>query len=58
MTKVISIVVALAIVAHLIRPLGLPGLKRRADAWKLVILAFALIAAVILVRPETADAFA
>ena len=57
MTKVISIVVALAIVAHLIRPLGLPGLKRRADAWKLVILAFALIAAVILVRPETADAF-
>ncbi|RAI03622.1 hypothetical protein DLJ53_03805 [Acuticoccus sediminis] len=52
MTKIISAIIALAILAHLIRPLGLPGLKRRSDAWKLVIVAFALLAGVILLRPE------
>ena len=55
MTKVLSIVVSLAIIAHLIRPLGLPGLKRRKDAWKIVVVAFALIAGAILIRPEPAD---
>ncbi|ORE93432.1 hypothetical protein [Acuticoccus yangtzensis] len=52
MTKIISTIVILAIIAHMIRPLGLPGLKRRADAWKLVLIAFAVIAITILVRPE------
>ncbi|WP_420394460.1 hypothetical protein [Acuticoccus sp.] len=52
MTKVVSVIVAIAIVAHLIRPLGLPGLRRRADAWKLVLVAFGLIVMVTLVRPE------
>ncbi|UOM37021.1 hypothetical protein [Acuticoccus sp. I52.16.1] len=52
MTRIISVIIALAIIAHLIRPLGLPGLRRRADAWKLVVVAFVLFAAVIVLRPE------
>ena len=27
----------LAVVAQVIRPLGLPGLRKRADAWKLAV---------------------
>ncbi len=55
MTQIITVIIALAIIAHLIRPLGLPGLRRRADAWKLVIFAFVLFAAIIFLRPEPAD---
>lgn len=52
MTKVVSLIVLCAMAAHLIRPLGLPGLKRRGDVWKLAVVALALIAFVVLVRPE------
>ena len=52
MTKIISAIVFLAMVAHLIRPLGLPGLKKRGDAWKLALAAFAVILLTAVVRPE------
>jgi hypothetical protein len=52
MSKIISAIVLLAIAAHLIRPFGLPGLKKRSDAWKLAIAAFAVIVLVAVVRPE------
>lgn len=52
MSKIISTVVVCAMVAHLIRPFGVPGLRRRSDAWKLAIVAFAIIALTALVRPE------
>ncbi|MCF3935884.1 hypothetical protein L1787_21065 [Acuticoccus sp. M5D2P5] len=52
MTKIISVIVVLAMAAHLIRPLGLPGLKRRSDVWKLAASAFVVIVLVVLVRPE------
>ncbi|WP_170135002.1 hypothetical protein [Acuticoccus kandeliae] len=52
MTKIVSAIVILAMAAHLIRPLGLPGLTKRGDVWKLAVGAFALIALVVLVRPE------
>jgi len=52
MTKIVSVLVICAMVAHMIRPFGLPGLKRRGDVWKIALVAFALIAVVILVRPE------
>lgn len=52
MTKIISAVVLLAMVAHIIRPFGLPGLTKRSDAWRLALVAFALIALTVLVRPE------
>ena len=37
MTKVIGIFLAGLMLIQLIRPLGLPGLRRRADAWKLAV---------------------
>lgn len=50
MTKTIGILLILAMLVQIIRPLGLPGLKRRADFWKIAILAFAIWAAALLLR--------
>ena len=44
MTKVLAIVLLLAMAAHLIKPIGLPGLKKRSDFWKIAVVAFILIA--------------
>jgi hypothetical protein len=52
MSKIISAVVVLAVIAHLIRPLGLPGLEKRADAWKLAVVAFGVIVLVAALRPQ------
>ncbi len=35
MTKLIAIILAAVALIQIIKPLGLPGLKRRQDAWKL-----------------------
>ena len=43
MTKAFSLLIILAMVVHLIRPLGLPGLKKRSDFWKLALFAFAAV---------------
>ena len=43
MTKVLSLLIVLAMAVQIIRPLGLPGLKKRADAWKLAVGALAAI---------------
>lgn len=51
LVKVIWVIFAAAMVVHLIRPIGLPGLTRRQDAWKLAVVAFALFAVVLMVRP-------
>ena len=50
MTKLIGLLLILAMVVHLIRPLGLPGLRRRADFWKIAVLAFAIWALVLIFR--------
>ena len=42
MSKLIGLLLILAMVVHLIRPLGLPGLRRRADFWKIALAAFAM----------------
>lgn len=41
MAKLLALVLLAAMVLHLIKPLGLPGLKRRGDVWKIAIVAFA-----------------
>jgi hypothetical protein len=41
MTKLLGVLLLLAMVVHLIKPLGLPGLKRRGDFWKIAVFAFA-----------------
>ena len=37
MSKVIMVIAAAVALIQLIKPLGWPGLKRRQDAWKLVL---------------------
>ena len=41
-TKAIAVLLLLAMAVHLIKPLGVPGLRRRADFWKIAIIAFAV----------------
>ena len=37
MIKLISMITTLVVIVQIIRPLGLPGLRKRADAWKLAV---------------------
>ena len=46
MTKLVSFLIVAAMGVQLIKPLGLPGLHRRADAWKLALAGLALFALV------------
>ncbi|MFS8115340.1 hypothetical protein QD460_26780 [Rhizobium jaguaris] len=41
-TKVIAVLLLLAMAVQIIKPLGLPGLRRRADFWKIAVIAFAV----------------
>lgn len=43
MTKLLALVIVGFMVIQLIKPIGWPGLKRRADFWKLALLAMAAI---------------
>jgi hypothetical protein len=52
MLKLAASLVILAMIAHLIRPFGLPGLRRRADAWKLALLAFAIVSTLAVLRSQ------
>ncbi len=52
MTKLVSLVAVLTMVAHFIRPFGLPGLRRRSDIWKLALAAFFVVILVAVVRPN------
>lgn len=50
--KILLVLVLVAMVLHLIKPFGLPGLKRRADVWKIAfILIFAMMMALVF-RPQ------
>lgn len=51
MTKILSLLIVVMMIVHLIRPLGLPGLKRRADFWKIALVALALISLTVVIRP-------
>lgn len=42
MTKALAILLILAMGVQIIKPLGLPGLKRRMDFWKIALFAFAI----------------
>jgi len=43
MTKLFTVLILVAMVIHIVKPLGLPGLRRRADFWKLAVLALVAI---------------
>ncbi len=55
MTKLISALLVLAMAVQIIKPLGLPGLKRRSDFWKIALFAIAALTLTIALR-EFADA--
>jgi ABC-type branched-subunit amino acid transport system permease subunit len=42
MTKLIGLLLILAMAVHLIKPMGLPGLRRRGDFWKIAVAAFGI----------------
>ena len=53
MTKAIGLLLLLAMLVHIIRPLGLPGLRRRADFWKIAVAATVIWAVTLLARDLT-----
>lgn len=52
MVKFAASVLVVAMVAHLIRPFGLPGLKRRGDAWKIALFTLIAFTVAAAIRPE------
>lgn len=50
MTKILLLLILAMMIVHIIRPLGLPGLKRRADFWKLALIALGAVSLTILLR--------
>lgn len=51
MAKAILLVLLLAMIVQIIRPLGLPGLRRRGDFWKIALVAFVVMMLTVLIRP-------
>jgi len=51
MLKILALIVILLMGLHLVRPFGLPGLKRRGDVWKIGLFLVAVMTFTILFRP-------
>jgi len=51
MSKVIAVLLFLMMLVQILWPLGLPGLKRRADFWKIAVVAIAVMMLTVLIRP-------
>lgn len=52
MTKVIAGLFMLAMIVQIIRPIGIVGLRRRSDFWKLAAIALVLTFAVAVLKQE------
>lgn len=48
MTKILSLLIVAMMAIHIVKPLGLPGLKKRGDFWKLAIVALGAISLTVL----------
>lgn len=51
LTKLIALLLILAMALQIIKPLGLPGLRRRGDFWKIAVIAFVMWTVTLLIRP-------
>lgn len=51
MSKLIAGFLILAMLVQLIKPLGLPGLRKRGDFWKIAVVAFVIWSVTLLLRP-------
>jgi hypothetical protein len=48
MSKALALIILAMMAVHMIRPLGLPGLRHRRDVWKIAIAALVAIGATVL----------
>lgn len=53
MSKILAVLILLMMAVHIVRPLGVPGLRRRRDVWKLAVLALGLMVATVALREIT-----
>lgn len=51
MGKVLPLLLLVMMALHLVRPIGLPGLRRRGDVWKIAVAAIAAMMVTVLIRP-------
>jgi len=51
MPKILTILFLLMMGVHILKPIGLPGLRRRRDFWKIAVAALATMMVTILIRP-------
>jgi hypothetical protein len=51
MPKILTLLFLLMMAVHILKPIGLPGLKRRRDFWKIAVAAIAAMMLTVFVRP-------
>jgi hypothetical protein len=51
-SKVVAFLFIAAMVVQVIKPLGLPGLKKRGDFWKIAVAAIAVMMLTVFIRPS------
>lgn len=51
MGKLLALLLLVAMIVQLIKPLNLPGLRYRRDFWKIAVFAIAVMMLTVLVRP-------
>lgn len=51
MAKLTALLLLLAMMVHIVKPLGLPGLRKRSDFWKIALFALAIMALTATIRP-------
>lgn len=47
MTKILPVLLMALMFLHIVKPLGLPGLKKRGDFWKIAVIAIFAMALVV-----------
>lgn len=50
MAKILALFLLAVMALHLFRPIGLPGLTRRGDVWKIAVVAFVMFGITVLAQ--------
>lgn len=50
MIKIVSLLLVLAMAVQIVKPIGLPGLRRRGDFWKIAVAALAAFTLTVLLK--------
>ena len=51
MSKALTVILLLAMLIQVLKPLNLPGLRQRRDFWKIAVFAIAVMMITVLIRP-------